>query len=648
MNQKIINFKWLNYIYCGISLIIICILYYENMTGGGVDIASHYTLIDKIDRDFTISSGYVANLGEMEHYPPGSHYIASLLDKFTDSPLVSMNLINLIALACGWIIISKILLETGVLAVLFVGGIITLASFYGLVLPFFGIEVIGGNFLFGQFVATTYFLSCIYFLHKSKVSFYSQIILSILFFYLGLFFHPSFALFYFSGSFFYFLFYKFISIIEKKNSLTRVVPIIIYGFCGVLIFITHPFTKFANEMKLHNGHLGFSYFTNGATDLSTIGIYFIILTWLFSAVIFCIGLLNFKFRKFFGKNGVLLSSFLFGGSLLVILQLALLEYEVIAPYAVKKNLFGSFTLLLMIIALIFDKVIFNYILFKTYSRFNLIEEYLKLILTPALFILMATIFWSTTQTNLASVKSAQNVAHQYHLISFGDTSYRNTVAQFRDLSMPMNWLITLSQLQVDKNSILSNAVRNQDMSMLPTSSFVLSNVREDGITDNGMLEGPFRVYSSQEYVRPAIALNGHTIVLNNSNLHTTDYLNKGFSLPESWGTWSDGEKAAISFSVSKTTSKPVTVLISTNPWLTKGHESFTANAYYKDIKISEFLFDKPDIINWKFNISPDILLGETNIVIQFRFSNITSPLLVGQSADPRLLGIGIRSLQVSY
>ena len=646
--KKMLKLKWLNFFYCGTSLLIVCIAYHANMTGGGFDVAAHYSLIDKIDRDFTINSRYVDNLDEMKHYPPGAHYMASFLDYLTDSPLVSMNLINILALACGWIIITKILLETGIFAVLFVGIVISLAGFRGTVLPLFGLEVVGGNFLFGQFVSTTYFLACIYFLHKSKLSLLSRVFVSVVLFYIGMFFHPSFALFYFSGSVFYFSFYKFISIRENKSSLASVVLILIYGACGIVLFVTHPYTKFATEMKLHNGHLGFSYLTKGATDLSTNGVFFIVLTWLVSGAIVLIAFFNNKLREFFGENGILISSFLFGGALLTILQVLLFEYGVIAPYVVKKNLFGIFTFLLIILAIFFEKIFLRNSSFQSKTRYYSIEIGLKFCFTPVLFIMMAMFYWSSSQSNLALIKEAQFVAHQYHLLSVGDPSYRNTVAQFHKLSMPMNWMITLSQLQVDKQSALSKAVISEDMSKLPPSSYVLSEARGDKVSDNGKLKGPFRVYSSTEYIKPILAESGKAIALNNNNPHTIDYLSKGFSSPEPWGTWSDGESAEIIFSISHKTAKPISVILSTNPWLTKGHESFNVTAFCNNTKLAEYFFKKPEIVNWTFDIPPDVLMGETNVAIKFIFTNNSSPLLVGQSADPRYLGLGMRSLQVIY
>jgi len=82
--------------------------------------------------------------------------------------------------------------------------------------------------------------------------------------------------------------------------------------------------------------------------------------------------------------------------------------------------------------------------------------------------------------------------------------------------------------------------------------------------------------------------------------------------------------------------------------LPKGHESFMVTAFFKGKQVSTHEFTDPKVIDWQFYISPQDLGTDREIVIKFKFTNSTSPLMLGLSADARKLGIGVRSLKAIY
>lgn len=628
-------------------LLVITFLYHSNITGYGSDISAHYSLIDKIDRDFIIGSGYTANLFEMVKYPPGAHYIASFLDHFTGSALLSMNLVNLVSLFCIWVIISKILLESGPIALIVVSSIIGWVAWRGLVLPILGLEVVAPNFLYGQFVATAYFIVLMYAIYRIKFSFRTNLIVSLIVFYVGLYLHATFALIYLAGSCFYFIFNDLPS--TKGNTLirSRILSILGYGVTGGLIFLTHPYTKFANEFKLHDGHLAFSYFTTSPINLSSYGTLFIISAFLISGLILLFYSTAPKFRKALSPNLILIATFLLGATCIAILQLLLFYYGETSPYVVKKNLFGIFTFFIIIVAILFEKI-FIYFIPRFYDFVPLNKRSIVIALTPLLFILISVIYWSSSQVNFDVLRKAQGVARDYHEKTVGAPSYRNTVAQFHELPMAMNWLITIGELQVDKLGELAKAVHTENMQRLPDTAFVLTEAREDGVADNGYLTGQYRVYSAKTYNSPLIAPSGKAIIFNDRNPYTKRYLSEGFSLPEPWGVWSAEEQAEIRFSLGSPPTQSISVVLTSTAWLAKGHESFIATAFFKGKQVATHEFTDPKIIDWQFYISPRDIGADLEVAIKLKFTNSTSPLLVGQSADPRLLGVGLHSLKVVY
>lgn len=657
MNSRIIPFsncRLITILYSLSVFVVIAFLYHSNMTGGAYDVAAHSSLVDKIDKDFFISSGYTANLNEMAKYPPVAHYIAAFLNYFTDSTLLSMNLVNLMSLFAIWIVIALILLETGPIALMVVSSIIGWTAWHGMVLPIMGLEVIGGDFLYGQFVSTAYFLVLMYALYRSKFSLRSSLIVSLIGFYVGLYIHASFAVIYFAGSCFYFIFNEFIAAKGNGFVRSRILSIFGYGLVGVLFFLTHPYTKFANEMKLHNGHLAFSYFTSGPTDLSFFGAFFIVLMLFLSGIIISFYIFAPKFRKILSPNLTLVAIFLLGATCIAALQFLLFELGEASPYVVKKNFFALFTFSLIIIAILAEKA-FIYFIPRFYDLVPLNKRVMVVVFTPALFILISVIYWSSSQSSIAVIMKAQAVAKDYHARSVGDPSYRNTVAQFQGISMPSNWMITLSELQVEKHSIqwkvagpLSKAVVLEDMHALPDTAFVLSEAREDGIPDNGLLTGPYRVYSAKAYNTPMLAPSGKAIIFNDKNPYAAHYLSEGFSWPEPWGVWSDEEQAEIKFSLTKPPIQPVSIVLNSTAWIAKGHESFIASVFFKGKQVATREYSDNKVIAWQFYLSPQDIGIDREIVIKLKFSNSVSPLLVGQSLDPRKLGVGLLSLHILY
>ena len=623
---------------------IVAYLYVSNLTGGAYDVAAHYSLIDKIDKDFFINQGYTANLDEMAKYPPGAHYLSSFINYFTGSALISMNLVNLLSLFCIWCFISLMLIETGPTSIILVLVSISCVYFLGLNLPVFGLEVVGGNFLFGQFVSTAYFFIFIYQLYQTNLSYLQNLVLSLLAFYFGLYLHASFALIYLSGSCLHFLYFYVLTIDSSK--IKKLLLLFAYGLCGVLAFVCHPYTKFANEMKLHNGSLYFTYFTNTPTDLSREGVWFIFVVLLTSSLIFLICLLNKNIRSKSPRSLIHINLFLLGAACITAAQLILLEGGIVAPYVVKKNFFVLFTFSVLIMSMLLAagvKGIHNrFFMQRTRSSMH------SVVFIPLIFIVIVKSYYSSSQSDIKEIMKSQAIARDFFAQSIDDVSYRNTIAQFHKLSMASNWMITLSELQVDKKGILSQAVTSEDMSILPGSAFVLSETRGDGVHDNGILMGDYRVYSADAYKTPLSVSSGVAVDTNIKNVYTSQFLTKGFSYPEVWGTWTDEARAEIKFSLSRSPSRTISIILNVNAWIDRGHDNFLVTAIYRGKQIGSHTFSDSRVTDWVLNIDKHEVDPDNVIVVDLVFNNSVSPQSVGVSADPRKLGLGLRRFVVIY
>ena len=628
-------------------VLLFCIGFSEHITGTTVDIASHYSLVDKIDRDFFINQGYIENLGEMSGYPPGAHYAAAAVNLVTNSGLVSMNVINLLALALGWIVIAKIIMDESILALFYLTAMILFISMSSTNMPLFGLEVVGGNYLYGQFVSTGFFIGLGYFIYKFNGSMLSRLAFSLLGFYIGIHIHASFALGYFAGSFFYFLCDCCFGTEKINFSIRRTALIFVYGAIGSLLFYTDFYTKFATAIRKHNGSLGFSLFSNGAEDVAAMTYVIIFGSMFFTVLGLVLYRVNSSFRNRFGNSFTFINSLLLGLSFIAAIQVILLHLGEVAPYVVKKNLFGIFTFSIVLISIYISSLTKHYSIFQWDNSF-LQSDITKVALSPLLFVLLALFNWSKSQIDLTSVVSAQKVARAYLHQSEGDVSYRNTIAQFSKLSMPMNWLITVSELQVYKWSPLSTVVVHQTPNDLPKSAFVLTEKKNHGAIDNGLLKGEFRVYSARNYLLPAKARYGQTVFLTIANPDSVRYLGKGFSKPEVWGVWAAEDDVHLRFVLERVSSPVVSVTLSVRPWLAVGHDKFVATASVGGVNIAKREFLNPQTSVWTFDVPTKFGDSKGEIDILFTFDNPSSPKLLGISEDARKLSLGFESFTVNH
>jgi len=647
MPNSAISSRAIKAIYIILVVTLFCIAFAHNITGATVDIASHYSLVDKIDREFFINQGYVDNLGEMSGYPPGAHYAAAFFNIFTHSGLVSMNIVDILTLALGWIVIASLILETSVFALFLMAGMVVYFFASGLSMPLFGMEVISGNFLYGQFVSTGFFIGLAYLIYKVQLSPTKRIMLSLVGFYLGMHIHASFALGYFAGSFFYFIFLECMGGINHKLAIKNFLLIGVYGAVGSILFFSDFYTQFANAIRKHNGSLGFSGFSQGAENIAALTYVLIFGCIILTIAGLCSYRFNRDFRARFNTNYILVNSFLLGISVIAAAQVLLLHFGEVSPYVVKKNLFGIFTFFLILVVIYVSVYAQQAFPKLQSSRINQ-SKVLAVIVSPLLFVLMASFYWSKSQIDLAAVTNAQQIARQYFNQSKGDASYRNTIAQFGDLGMPMNWLITIGELQVYKWGPLSHDVVHQIPNELPNSAFVLTEVRRDKVKDNGLLQGPYRVYSSEAFNMPVNIESGQKALLSSANPDAIRFLGKGFSVPESWGTWSAEEEAELHFMLAKPIGKNISVSLITTAWLVEGREKFVATASVGGVKVAEREFNVPLPVEWKFDVPVKFVSVNGEVKVRLNFTNPATPLSLGKSGDERKLALGVEALTVTY
>jgi hypothetical protein len=126
-----------------------------------------------------------------------------------------------------------------------------------------------------------------------------------------------------------------------------------------------------------------------------------------------------------------------------------------------------------------------------------------------------------------------------------------------------------------------------------------------------------------------------------------DYLAKGWSLNEPWGTWSEGAESQI---VLRPTSRVNSLLLETNALLAPTHTEQSLEIVVNDVSVLSTRLVKPEAnrINIELPAAVQQLIERQGVLrIFFKYPNAISPGELGMSNDPRKLAIGLQALTLN-
>ena len=192
-----------------------------------------------------------------------------------------------------------------------------------------------------------------------------------------------------------------------------------------------------------------------------------------------------------------------------------------------------------------------------------------------------------------------------------------------------------------------DALWRQVMSQAPGTRFV------------GMLDG-FRIVAprgcntcEKDELGAAVAISGAPIAIGETlpfgaGTKGVAGLGTGWSGPEAWGTWSDGRSAVVVLNLAEPPTSDLALAVKGSAYLAPGHSS-------QDVSVS---VNQQPAVQWHYQAGAEpiqtvkvprsAVLKDGRLILRFDFSNPASPASVGASIDPRLLGLGLESIQVRH
>jgi SAM-dependent methyltransferase len=129
-----------------------------------------------------------------------------------------------------------------------------------------------------------------------------------------------------------------------------------------------------------------------------------------------------------------------------------------------------------------------------------------------------------------------------------------------------------------------------------------------------------------------------------NSLHFTG---TGWSHPEPWGRWTDGDYSEILLPLSHPFDTAAVLTVEARAYLNTTHRTFRVQIECEDERIGTWLVDTAPPVERTVTIPAMALKGKTCVRLVFRIEHPCSPAESGESADPRLLGLGVRRLRLS-
>jgi hypothetical protein len=581
---------------------------------GSFDLVQHYLLIDEIMKHGGVRPDAYARIGAMAVYPPAAHWMAALLGWIAGSGLVGMNLVTIAAVFVCYLFIVSMVSE---------GSWSRIAIFFALFLAFrFTGSMVGwevrSNFFYPQLVADALYFGCLFWMARVQRDL-SRAFVFIIGGFLTMWVQPLIAVHIFATGLALLAFECAKDwIAQRRFPLKPALVTLGATLLAAAIVVEHPAFKVMRAISANDGYLAIGY--------SQI--------MLVASVCALLGVINMSryVRSKAGAIDAVIASAVIGAAMLTYLQFALLKLHGDgSAYAVKKHMFLVFTLGSM-----------NFVRLAGSALHPARATRLQY---PGLGIVAAAVMSSFAlkgfDTPVAPVVRALTYADRAVVDNLPPFRPGNTAADDASLPLIANVMISLTSFQ---HPFDARAIAWQEGASIKRDIPYVMVRRTDDVDRKCQR----RYAEGQEFVvvEPA-CLKRYTFdsPLNfSSKGNAASYLGNGWGAPEEWGAWSLGNIGGeMDLVIPSGTKGPLRLQVDAISYVNRRHPS-------QEIIVE---VNGKDIANWKFEqtspagrrsaLIPADLVSGGSLHIVFKAPGAVSPAQMGESADARSLGIGLKT-----
>jgi len=130
--------------------------------------------------------------------------------------------------------------------------------------------------------------------------------------------------------------------------------------------------------------------------------------------------------------------------------------------------------------------------------------------------------------------------------------------------------------------------------------------------------------------------------------NSKDYVVWGWSSPEEWGTWSDGDSSVVVLKLATLPGTDMSLLIESRAFVNDKHPIQEVEVLVNRRSLERLTYTTASSAGVRVVKIPQALIAQNdgNLLIQFKLKNPKSPAEIGLSGDVRRLGLGLVSLRL--
>ena len=147
--------------------------------------------------------------------------------------------------------------------------------------------------------------------------------------------------------------------------------------------------------------------------------------------------------------------------------------------------------------------------------------------------------------------------------------------------------------------------------------------------------------------RPLVIYQPGSDLLFRSDGNAHGYLLDGWNSPESWGAWTLDHEAGLCLPLEESMGRGATLTAVVQPFVNAKHPVSSVQVLYFGQRIAEWTFESSAQVEKQIVLSPDLVSSDRSPSFVIRVLNPASPIELGDSTDPRRLGLGFVSLRLT-
>ncbi|NIE77646.1 hypothetical protein F3J45_24750 [Pantoea sp. Ap-967] len=577
------------------------------------DLVQHLLLVDELSRHARVLPEAFDRIGAMALYPPVSHWLATLVGWVGGSGLVGISIVSIIAVFLCYILIVCLLEIKSAARIIAASAVFSaLMLTHSLV----GWEIVV-NYFYPQLVADVVYFGVLLWVLKNRQN-WQQTVAFLLAGYVTMWIQPLVAVHVLASGCALMTFLLWNRWSEgKRIRLESAANLFVIVVGAAVIVFTNPALKVMRQISANDGYLVFGY--PAAVPVA-----------------FLCGLIGAWSLRNYWKNKGDYADLIIGSATLAAVGLVFIQYALLklhgdgSDYAIKKHMFIVVTLGMM-----------NVIRLLTPATNKHTRNIPTSLVAPLLAGVASVFALQGFTTRVAPIVDALSYANNMAEYQLPDFEPGNLIYDDGSLPLMGNVMVTLTAFQHPFNDRAISWLRGApikagaELVMIPRTSNV------DTACNSKVSETRNFVVVRQSCLSNYIP--GYELTFRPGG-SAWQYTTDGWGGAEAWGAWSLGDTGgALKLQLPNAS---YTLEVDGMAYLTPQHPEQTIIVEANGTEIAQWTFDQGSPSGTRSAAIPKNLTADGSVQLVFKAPGSVSPQQLGQSADARVLGLGVSKLTV--